>query len=84
MSVYSGLLQPGGPPPGEDAEQARRASHLAATGNPAPVLPFGVTLLGPAWSDEFVAGVAAAFEKATGLRAGPLGHGVTPFKSSPA
>ena len=43
------------------------------------VLPFGVTLLAPSWTDEYVAGVAAAFQAATGLAAGPLGHGVAPY-----
>lgn len=47
-----------------------------ATGNPAPVLPFGVTLLGPAWSDEYLWGLAAAFAEKTGLGNGPAGHGV--------
>jgi hypothetical protein len=65
---------------GEDAEQARRREHLAATGNPSPVLPFGITLLAPAWTDAYVAGLAGAYAAATGLTAGPRGHGVEPYK----
>lgn len=93
VSVFSGLLrlQPnggsssanGGGGPAAD-EQRRRAEHLAATGNPSPVLPFGITLLAPSWTDEYVAGIAAAYEKATGLQAGPLGHCVTPYRSQQA
>ena len=44
-------------------------------------MPFGITLLAPAWCDEYVAGLAAAYEAATGLKAGPLGHGVTPYRT---
>ena len=47
-------------------------------------MPFGVTLLAPSWTDEYVADIAAAFEKATGLKAGPLGHGVAPYRSPQA
>jgi allophanate hydrolase len=65
----------------ESPSVTHRAEHLAATGNPNAVVPFGITLLAPAWTDEYVAGIAAAYEKATGLRAGPLGHGVTPYRT---
>lgn len=55
---------------------------------PAPpttaVLPFGITLLAPAWTDEFVAGLAAAYQQTTGLKAGPRGHGVTPYQTPAA
>ncbi|CAK0787066.1 hypothetical protein CVIRNUC_010282 [Coccomyxa viridis] len=61
-------------------EVAQRAQHLAATGNPAPVLPFGVTLIGPAWSDDALWEVAAAFHADTGLGCGPEGHGVQPYR----
>lgn len=61
---------------GADAAGAARREYLMATGNPAPVLPFGVTLLGPAWSDEYMWGLAAAFAEKTGLGNGPAGHGV--------
>ncbi|PSC69624.1 allophanate hydrolase [Micractinium conductrix] len=84
VSVYSGLLRPCGPLEGDAPEQRRRAEHLAATGNTSPVMPFGVTLLAPSWTDEYVADIAAAFEKATGLKAGPLGHGVAPYRSPQA
>ena len=53
----------GGQAPATDPEpcaEARRR-HLESTGNASPALPFGVTLLGPAWSDEFLWDVAAAF-----------------------
>jgi allophanate hydrolase len=59
---------------------AERADHLAATGSSAAVVPFGITVLAPAWTDEYVAGVAAAYLEATGLRAGPAGHGVAPYR----
>ena len=58
-----------------------RAEHLTATGNPNALVPFGITLLGTAWTDEYVAGVAGAYFKATGLKAGPGGHNVTPYKT---
>ena len=54
---------------------------MQATGNTAPVLPFGVTLLGPAWSDEYLWDVAEAFYKKSGLTNGPIGHGVVPYRS---
>lgn len=78
VSVFSGLLRPGAAGSGGGEEAARR-EHLAATGNPSPVVPFGITLLAPSWMDEYVAGVAAAYQAATGLKAGPLGHSVTPY-----
>lgn len=54
-----------------------RAKALQEAGGSATVaLPFGITLLGPAWSDSYVADMAAAYEAATGLTAGPKGHGV--------
>ena len=68
------------PEAGTAGEEARRAQHLAATGNPAPVLPFGVTLIGPAWSDDALWEVAAAFHANTGLGCGPEGHGVQPYR----
>lgn len=86
VSVFSGLLRPqgtaaasGGSGDAAAAEEQRRAAHLAATGNNSPVVPFGITLLAPSWTDEYVAGIAAAYEAATGLTAGPVGHGVTPY-----
>ncbi|GAB4814951.1 hypothetical protein N2152v2_001997 [Parachlorella kessleri] len=87
VSVYSGLLRVPGDGESEasagqgvDPQQARRRDHLAATGNPCPVLPFGITLLGPAWTDAYVAALAAAYGRATGLAAGPAGHGVVPYR----
>ena len=58
-----------------------RAEHLANTGNPTATVPFGITLLATAWTDGYVAEVASAYEKATGLKAGPQGHGVKPYKT---
>ena len=68
------------PRAGAAGEVAQRAKHLAATGNPAPVLPFGVTLIGPAWSDDALWEIAAAFHADTGLGCGPEGHGVQPYQ----
>ena len=48
-------------PADADPSVAARRKHLESTGNAAPALPFGVTLLGPAWTDEFLWDVAAAF-----------------------
>ena len=63
------------------AELSPRNKHLQATGKASAVVPFGITLLAPAWSDEFVGGIAIAYEAATGLRAGPLGHNITPYRT---
>lgn len=68
------------PRAGAAGEVAQRAQHLAATGNPAPVLPFGITLIGPAWSDDALWEVAAAFHADSGLGCGPEGHGVQPYR----
>ena len=62
-------------------EAVARRKFLQATGNTAPVLPFGVTLLGPAWSDEYLWDVAEALYKKSGLTNGPIGHGVVPYRS---
>ena len=62
-------------------EVAARAQHLAKTGNPTPVLPFGVTFIGPAWSDESLWAIAERFHAASGLGCGPEGHGVKPYKT---
>ena len=62
-------------------EAAARRRHLEATGSSTPVLPFGVTLLGPAWTDRYLWDVAEAFYQDTGLRNGPSGHSVTPYRS---
>lgn len=61
-------------------EVAQRAQHLAKTGNSAPVLPFGITLIGPAWSDDALWEIAAAYHADTGLACGPEGHGVQPYR----
>ena len=62
-------------------EVARRAQLLRQSGSAAPVLPFGVTLIGPAWSDESLWHIAERFHAATGLGCGPKGHGVKPYRS---
>ena len=46
-------------------EVGKRAQRFAETGNPAPVLPFGITLIGPAWSDEALWEVAGAYRADT-------------------
>ena len=53
--------------PLEDTEPsaAARRRHLESTGNASPALPFGVTLLGPAWSDDFLWDIAAAYQVST-------------------
>ncbi len=61
---------------GSDPAAEERRHHLGATGGPPAALPFGVTLLGAAWSDEFLWGLAAEYVEKTGLRNGPAGHGV--------
>ncbi|PNH09888.1 Urea amidolyase [Tetrabaena socialis] len=76
--VVDALLAEGGSSGATEAER-RRAEHLAATGPTSVGLPFGVTLLGKAWQDEWVWGVAAKLEAAAGLRCGPAGHSVQPF-----
>ena len=60
----------GGQAPAADPEPcaAARRRHLESTGNASPALPFGVTLLGPAWSDEFLWDVAAAFHVRAEIR----------------
>jgi hypothetical protein len=66
---------------GKESEISRRARVLAETGNPRPYLPFGVTLIGPAWSDEFLWEIAAKLHAKSGLKCGPTGHGVKPYRS---
>ena len=63
------------------ASVTERIDHLTATGNPTALVPFGITLLAPSWTDQFVAEVASTYEKATGLKAGPGGHGVKPYRT---
>jgi allophanate hydrolase len=83
ISVPVGLLRVdysnGGGNGGDGGEL--RAKRLASLGGPMAVtLPFGVTLLAPAWKDEWLWQVAGALEKAAGLGCGPEGHGVTPVR----
>lgn len=64
---------------------AQRAALLAAAGGPLHVaLPFGVTLLAAPWQDDWLWGVAARLEAATGLGCGPEGHGVEPVRTRQA
>ena len=62
-------------------EVAERERLLAASGNPTPSLPFGVTLIGAAWRDEALWAVAAELHAASGLGCGPEGHGVKPYRT---
>ncbi|WIA09866.1 hypothetical protein OEZ85_010080 [Tetradesmus obliquus] len=79
IAVPSGLLTVDYAAPEAAASAQQRAQRLAAGGGPLAVaLPFGVTLLAPAWHDEWLWGVAAAMEQAAGLGCGPAGHGVEP------
>ena len=68
-------MRVGDPNATDHAGEARR-QRLAETGDPAPVLPFGVTLLGEAWTDEYLWGIASAFCDKSGLGCGPKGHGL--------
>ena len=63
-----------------EGEVARRCELLRATGNSTPWLPFGVTLVGPAWSDAYLWKIAADMHKQSGLGCGPSGHGVPPYR----
>lgn len=74
IAIPSGLLRYKADA-GDKAESSRRNS-LAATGDAAPSLPFGVTLLGPAWTDEYLWGIAQQFSAASGLGCGLAGHGL--------
>lgn len=73
LSVPSGVLMVG-----EGSDEARR-HHLKMTGKETAVVPFGITLLAPAWQDTFLAGIGMAYETLTGLKAGPLGHTIEPY-----
>lgn len=57
-------------------ESAERRNHLEQTGNPQPVLPFGVTMIAAAWRDDWLCEIASRFHEASGLGCGPTGHGV--------
>lgn len=80
VSVPSGLLRVNyGVDNAADSVAAARGAALAAAGGPAAVaLPFGVTLLAPAWQDDWLWRVADAMHRASGLGCGPAGHGVEP------
>jgi len=83
--ISNGVISSGsvtnGHSPGSARSVTEREEHLHATGNPTPLVPFGITLLAPAWTDAYLAGIASAYEKASGLRAGPLGHKVEPYRT---
>lgn len=79
ISIPSGLLHVDYSTPEAGASAAARVERLKSSGGPLKVtLPFGVTLLAPAWRDEWLWDVAGAMEACTGLGCGPVGHGVTP------
>ena len=63
-----------------NTEVLRRARILEETGNSRPHLPFGVTLIGPAWTDEFLWEIAAKYHAKTGLECGPTGHNVVVYR----
>eukprot|EP00803_Ostreobium_quekettii_P003778 evm.model.scf_329EXC.2 EVM.evm.TU.scf_329EXC.2 scf_329EXC:17023-24592(+) len=73
VAVPSGSYAGGG---GQNDSGSGRGKYLRESGDPNPTLPFGITLLAPAWSDEWLSGIAAKFQKATGLGCGPKGHGL--------
>lgn len=79
IAIPSGLLRvdySAGP-----SAATHRAQLLAAAGGPLQVvMPFGVTLLVPAWHDDWVWGIAAEMVARTGLGCGPEGHGVQPVQ----
>jgi allophanate hydrolase len=77
VSVPSGLMKLDFS--GDDSIAEARSTHLTATGKSSAVLPFGITIIGPAWTDSYVADIAEEYEKAGMLGPGPLGHGVTPY-----
>ncbi|KAK9834472.1 hypothetical protein WJX74_002417 [Apatococcus lobatus] len=55
------------------------SSPAGSAGSPEALhLPFGVTLLAPAWHDESLWKIAQCFHEDSGLGCGPAGHGVTP------
>ena len=55
-------------------DTAKRRDHLEQTGNPTPLLPFGVTLIAPAWRDNWLCEIASRLHQASGLGCGPAGH----------
>ena len=65
---------------GLEDETARRVRILQETGNSTPVLPVGVTLIGPAWTDEFLWEIAAEMHAQCGLKCGPAGHNVKAYR----
>lgn len=66
--------------PAGNKEVLRRARILEETGNSRPYLPFGVTLIGPAWTDEFLWEIAAKYHAKSGLECGPGGHNVEVYR----
>lgn len=58
----------------------RRAKVLRDTGEARPNIPFGVTLIGPAWTDEFLWEIGAKFHAKSGLGCGPAGHNIKPYR----
>ena len=55
-------------------EAKQRGEYLAASGNPTPKLPFGVTFIANSWLDEWLWGLAERYHDVTGLGCGPHEH----------
>ena len=55
-------------------EAKQRGEYLAASGNPTPMLPFGVTFIANSWLDEWLWGLAERYHDLTGLGCGPHEH----------
>ena len=66
------------------AEVGRRHNFLEASGNTSPALSFGVTLVGPAWSDEYLWRIATDLQEMSGVKCGPAGHGLKPYRAPQA
>lgn len=64
------------------AEVEQRGRLLRDTGSNTPHLPFGVTLIGPAWTDAFLWEVGADMHSLASVGCGPTGHGVRAYRQS--
>lgn len=64
------------PQQGPNAHRHGQGGHINVLRCLQVALPFGVTLLAPAWWDEWLWGVGAQMAGAVKLGCGPVGHGV--------
>eukprot|EP00891_Asterochloris_glomerata_P000621 jgi/Astpho2/621/Aster-04463 len=55
-------------------EAKQRGVYLAASGDPTPKLPFGVTFIANSWLDEWLWGLAERYHDVSGLGCGPHEH----------